>query len=168
MGILWFDGTEYDFLSNFYPSPIVWNGKTYATVEHAYQAAKAVSEEDHELVRLRPTPGQAKRAGRSIPLRSDWDKGTPTDVQPRITVMRELLRLKFSHALLRNRLLSTGTQVLVEGNDWHDVFWGKCHCRTHRGRGENWLGVLLMSRRDALRLSVMHSPEPTIEERTHE
>ncbi|MBM4420284.1 MAG: hypothetical protein FJ034_01580 [Chloroflexi bacterium] len=29
-----FDGTEYDFLSNFHPSPISLYGKTYPTVEH--------------------------------------------------------------------------------------------------------------------------------------
>ena len=36
-----FRGT-WSFLSNFFPAPIVLNGKTYLTVEHAYQAAKTV------------------------------------------------------------------------------------------------------------------------------
>ena len=31
---------ENSFLSNFYPAPCVYEGETYATVEHAFQAAK--------------------------------------------------------------------------------------------------------------------------------
>jgi predicted NAD-dependent protein-ADP-ribosyltransferase YbiA (DUF1768 family) len=31
---------EWEFLSNFYPCEIVWEGITYASTEHAYQAAK--------------------------------------------------------------------------------------------------------------------------------
>ena len=35
---------------------------------------------------------------------------------------------------------------LVEGNDWHDRFWGVC-----RGQGKNHLGKLLMRVRESLR-----------------
>ena len=37
-----FDG-KFRFLSNFYPSPIFYDGILYPTVEHAFQAAKTVN-----------------------------------------------------------------------------------------------------------------------------
>jgi predicted NAD-dependent protein-ADP-ribosyltransferase YbiA (DUF1768 family) len=40
------------------------------------------------------------------------------------------------------KLLDTGTQTLVEGNWWGDVFWGVC-----KGVGSNHLGKLLMKLR---------------------
>ena len=35
--------------------------------------------------------------------------------------------------------MATGNAVLVEKNDWGDTFWGVCS-----GKGENYLGRLLM------------------------
>ena len=41
---------EYCWLSNFFTSPIVYEGKQYKSVEHAFQAAKMVSEEWKEKI----------------------------------------------------------------------------------------------------------------------
>jgi ribA/ribD-fused uncharacterized protein len=122
----------YRFLSNFYLCPIVFEGDLYASVEHAFQAAKTLDPAERKTVRLCVKPGDAKRAGRKVKKRDDWD-----DI--RVSVMRELLYQKFNSSPLRQRLLNTGIAELIEGNDWGDVFWGVC-----RGRGENWLGKLLM------------------------
>ena len=65
-------------------------------------------------------------------MRPDWD-------QVKVSVMLGLLRMKFADAGLRNMLLSTGNQELIEDNDWFDTFWGVCN-----GVGENQLGKLLM------------------------
>ena len=67
---------EYKFLSNFYPSPIVIDGKMYPTVEHAYQAAKAIHECEREFIRCASSPGEAKKFGRMVPcraIRNRWD-----------------------------------------------------------------------------------------------
>ena len=49
-------------------------------------------------------------------------------------------------------LLSTGGGDLVEGNRWHDNFWGRCVCRAcRRIGGANVLGTLLMQVRAELR-----------------
>jgi predicted NAD-dependent protein-ADP-ribosyltransferase YbiA (DUF1768 family) len=54
--------------------------------------------------------------------------------------MRELLRQKFAKpSILADRLIDTGNCQLIEGNYWGDTFWGVC-----KGKGENWLGKLLM------------------------
>lgn len=125
-----FDG-EYRFLSNFYPSTLHINGYTFPTVEAAFQACK--SEDPNDWTRFQwLTAGQAKREGRKLQMRTDWN-----DV--RISVMRELLQVKFSIIPLAMQLLKTRPHELVEGNHWGDTFWSVC-----KGTGENNLGELLM------------------------
>lgn len=124
------------FLSNFYFCEVVYDGIKYITVEHAYQASKT---ENREL-KLRfaeiSSPKDAKRFGRKIDVRKDWD-----DIK--LQVMEDLLRLKFQDKDLLKKLLATGTEELIEGNTWNDRFWGVCG-----GNGENHLGKLLMKIRD--------------------
>ncbi len=43
------------FLSNFAYSPIVYDGETYPTVEHAFQAAKTFDKEQVEFLHLQVT-----------------------------------------------------------------------------------------------------------------
>jgi ribA/ribD-fused uncharacterized protein len=130
---------EYRFLSNFSPSLLVIDGLSYPTVEHAFQALKTENPTEREIVRTARTPGQAKKLGRRVTLRSDWNT-------VRVSVMKMLLEKKFSDKVLRSELLATGDAELVEGNYWNDTFWGVC-----RGRGENWLGKLLMEIRSSFR-----------------
>ena len=130
---------DYEFLSNFAPSPIEFEGIRYPTVEHAYQAQKSLDPDFRQSVAELATPGRAKRAGQRVALRADWD-----DV--RIPIMTELLRLKFADPELGQRLLGTGAAELIEGNSWGDRFWGVC-----QGEGENRLGRILMQLRDELR-----------------
>ena len=136
---------EYSFLSNFYSSPVRQDGVTYPTVEHAFQACKTTDFAEREPIRQASTPGQAKRLGRRVTLRPDWE-------QIKVSVMRELLLQKFKDDLLKAQLLATGEAVLIEGNTWHDCYWGFCRCE-RCGKGSNMLGILLMEVRDKLRES---------------
>lgn len=126
-----FDG-EYRFLSNFYPSVVHFQGRQFPTVEHAYQAAKSFLPEDWDKVLAAATPGAAKRLGRRLTLRGDWD-------QMKLGFMFRFVQEKFSDDKLCALLLGTGDAVLVEGNTWNDTFWGVCN-----SKGENWLGRVLM------------------------
>lgn len=104
-------------------------------------------EGDHEFLSgFHPTPGRAKKMGRRVAVRADWD-------EVKIAVMDELLHAKFAHRQMRELLLKTGDAVLVEGNHWHDPFWGVCTgCKYGcEGIGENHLGRLLMALRTELR-----------------
>jgi ribA/ribD-fused uncharacterized protein len=131
---------QYRFLSNFFPSPITIKGKVYATVEHAFQAAKLPDPAHQEMVRMACAPGYAKRLGRSYPRRDDWD-----EIKDGVTL--ETLRLKFQHhPALAQSLLMTGSARLVEGNTWGDRYWGVCD-----GVGKNRLGELLMQVREEIR-----------------
>lgn len=129
----------YFALSNFYPHPITVDGHRYATVEHYFQAQKAVDPLDHDRIRDAETPAEAKRLGRLVRCVEDWP-------QRKVAVMRRALAAKFTVGSEPGAfLLSTGTAPLVEGNDWGDEFWGVCD-----GRGHNTLGVLLTERRGVL------------------
>ena len=131
-----FDGTCYEFLSNFHPCIVVFEGHEYGTVEHAYQAAKTLDEAERAHVRSAPTPAEAKERGGKVAVRADWD-----DIK--VDVMRALLQQKFSDPDLWDLLAGTRPAALIEGNTWGDRFWGVCD-----GQGENWLGRLLMEIRD--------------------
>ena len=128
--------------SNFSFVEVVYEGVAYRSVEHAYQAAKSLDNGTRKLIASLPRPGDAKRAGGSIPLRSGWNT-------LRVSVMECLLREKFGSAnwYHHHKLLATGQAELVEGNTWHDLFWGCCSCPLHQGAGENQLGKLLMKLR---------------------
>lgn len=130
---------QHRFLSNFWSCCIAFEGHTYRTVEHAFQAAKTFDEDDRRRIRNEPSAAGAKKRGKHVELRPDWE-------EVKVGIMRDLLRQKFGTDPLRSRLLRTGRAKLVEGNWWGDRFWGVCD-----GKGENNLGLLLMEIREELR-----------------
>ena len=133
-----FEG-DYAFLSNFYYSSFIYQGRQYPTVEHFFQAHKAKTEEDFIMILTEATPGGAKRAGRKVNLREDWE-------EVKDGLMLEALRAKFSIKGLREKLLATDNEELIEGNYWHDTYWGVCN-----GIGQNKLGKMLMQVREEIR-----------------
>ena len=128
---------EYAFLSNFYPSPIEYEGIKYPTVEAAFQAEKTLDLHMKMTIATTDNPGKAKRMGRKVVLREDWE-----EIKDKI--MEDCLRLKFSDPILREKLLATGDEELEEGNWWHDNYWGSCYCSRCGDVGKNKLGYLLM------------------------
>lgn len=132
---------EYDFLSNFYFSKIKYEGKTYKSVEHAFQAAKTNSATHKQWVQEAHSAREAKRRGKQIPLREDWEK-------VKLNIMLEICRIKFKDPYLQKLLSDTGDLELIEGNTWNDTFWGVCN-----GKGQNNLGKILMQVRDELKNS---------------
>lgn len=78
----------------------------------------------------------AKKLGRTLELRPNWDN------LKRI-MMYVLLVRKFSHTHLQEMLLNTGERPLIEGNYWHDTYWGRCFCTRYQGEGSNHLERLL-------------------------
>jgi ribA/ribD-fused uncharacterized protein len=132
----------YRFLSNFWPAEVTYEGITYPTAEHAYQAAKTLDATERRRIAALPTPAEAKAEGRKLKLREDWETA-------KFVVMEDVVRLKFtSHADLREKLLATGDALLEEGNTWGDRVWG-----VYQGQGENCLGKILMKVRKELRTS---------------
>lgn len=61
------------FLSNFYETPVVFEELTYTSSEAAFQAAKTTNQNERmKFTTLNPF--EAKREGRHVQLRSDWEK----------------------------------------------------------------------------------------------
>lgn len=141
---------DYEFLSNFYPSEISYEGIKYKTVGHAYQAAKSSKPDIRLQIAALPTPGKAKRYGQKIsPLPDGW-------FFSKYQIMKKLLLLKFADPVLAQQLLDTGDALLEETNFWGDTDWGVCN-----GVGQNRLGFLLMEVRTMIDPSnSSKKPEP--------
>lgn len=152
---------DYRFLSNFWFLPLGYTIKLdgflgltddlqYTTVEHAYQAAKSLDMNDRVAITRISNPGTAKRYARTIQVRSDWES-------VKLPLMIDLVRQKFQVPSLQQKLLNTGDAILIEGNHWHDNYWGICECKAckqkYYGENEakNWLGRILMKIRDQLK-----------------
>lgn len=139
-----FDG-DFHFLSNFEMWSLKYKDMVFRSSEHAYQSEKSTSPGYRLYVQNQLTAGSAKQLGRRAQLRPDWE-------EIKVGVMEAILKEKFSHPELKRRLLATGDAVLIEGNWWHDNFWGNCTCerRECQPPGENMLGQLLMKLRGEL------------------
>lgn len=130
---------KYEFLSNFYNAPVIYKGLTYQNSEAAFQAQKCTSEEEKKQFTAM-NPSEAKRAGRRVKLRPDWE-----DIK--VDEMRNIVRAKFSqNPELAEKLIQTGDAHLEEGNTWGDRTWG-----TVNGSGQNLLGKILMETRETLK-----------------
>lgn len=129
----------YAFLSNFYPCTVEYDTNKYPSVEHAFQAAKTLNRQEQYKIWLAKTPNEAKKLGRQVTLRPDWE-------EVKIDVMRQLIHQKFQNRIFRLKLLATRNAELIEGNHWHDYFWGVCN-----GQGQNWLGKILMEEREKIK-----------------
>lgn len=136
---------SYAFLSNFYHCKIEYEGLIYDSSEAAYQAAKThLVIERERFVGIHAS--LAKRKGRRVTLRKDWE-------EVKFKVMEDILRIKFSHRILKAQLLGTGEEFLMEGNWWGDKVWGMVY-EGGEWVGENHLGKLLMKIRAELAISV--------------
>ena len=153
------------FLSNFYPCKIEHSGITYPSVEHYYVALKVntlqfidgvyyTAPDFRELVARIPDAGDVKKLGRKVKVRLDWD-------EKKLDFMEWGVREKFKNPNLSEMLLSTDNLEIIEGNNWHDTFWGKCSCLKCNGSGENHLGKILMKIRKELK---QQNVKPSIEE----
>lgn len=155
----WDPGNNHRFLSNFSGHAVVWRDEVWPTSEHAYQAAKCVEEMDRLSILHAETPGRAKRLGRRVKIRPDWD-------EIKDGIMDEVLAAKFARPHMQSLLLSTGDEELIEGNLHHDNYWGDCRCGNKDGShpeclttGQNKLGIALMVLRGELRARLERSQQ---------
>lgn len=159
-----FEG-RFRFLSNFYPCKIEHKGIKYTSVEHYYVAMKVTemqffdgvyytAADFRELVSRIPNPGDVKKIGQRVKVRKDWD-------DKKLDFMNWAVREKFKDSVLSDLILSTGDEEIIEGNFWHDRFWGVCSCHKCNNTGDNNLGKILMAVRDEINLS---NQKPLIED----
>lgn len=134
---------DYEFLSNFYPCKIEYGNLVFPSVENAYQAMKCANPNDMiQFVNI--SPAEAKKLGRKVTMVEDFD-------EIKYNVMRYLLDQKFEDKKLQKLLLETAPESIVEGNYWHDNYWGICSCEKCKDKiKHNHLGELLQRKRNLL------------------
>ena len=129
---------KFRFLSNFYPCKVVFDGIEYPSAEHAYVASKTSDIVQRYAIAEMEHPGEVKKLGRKLKIRSDWEK-------VKVPLMKAIVQAKFDqNPDLMLLLKETRPYELVEGNTWGDRFWGE----SPLGNGRNELGKILMSIRD--------------------
>lgn len=135
------------FAGEYAPFSAFWRGGLLLpTLEHHFHVFKTYSRKEQRRVMRSPNPHAAKREGRLVTMRQEWDD---PDQEARLRVMYGLNLIKFSQPELQELLLSTGGRKLIHGNAHGDTFWGMT-----RGLGgwdgDNWLGRILMMIRKQL------------------
>ena len=131
---------EYRWLSNFYKlqEPIDLYGCVFYYTENLYQVFKCNKADDFILM-ASLTPGEAKRFGKRVELNPDFEAN-------KLSIMKQILDIKFRQEYFKRRLLATGNCLIFEENSWKDFFWG---CQN--GIGENHLGKIIMEIREELK-----------------
>lgn len=142
---------EYFFLSNFYRCPVYFDGITYNSSECAYQAQKTLDIElRKKIAKLTPRQiweGTPPRSNvYNFEQRPDWE-------EVKNNLMYRILYAKFmQNDDLHEKLVNTGDAILIEGNSWHDNYWGNCKCEACKKiAGFNQLGKTLMRLRTEFR-----------------
>ena len=130
-----------NWFSNMIAEDVIIDGVKWNSVENYYQAMKSADKSVQQLF-LNINPYEAKKLGREILLRPDWEDS-------RVEAMKKALICKFTNnANNRSRLLQTEDSILVEWNNWGDRFWG---VDVRDFNGKNTLGKLLMEIRSEIR-----------------
>ena len=137
---------EYEFLSNYFPCTVSYNGHIFTSSEAAYQAQKCVHREDVEAIAQMKTADEAKQYAKTMDKRTDWD-------MIKEKIMYRVVKQKFiQNSSLGQKLLDTENAYLIEGNNWGDQFWGICPVVGDVGiDGLNMLGTILMVIRNELK-----------------
>lgn len=133
-----------DPLSNFFMTQMLVFGKTFKSLEHAYQWRKGVYLGQHHIawrIFNAPTASKAKK------IADDELKTRGTEwYNMKKGIMYDLLTVKANQCVdFREALLKSGDSELIE--DTRHEFWA----RGHDNNGLNMLGHLLMSIRSELR-----------------
>ena len=134
---------ENSFLSNFYITPVEYNGLIYKSSEHAYMRMKSNEDWWIEYCLNEKSPGKIKRTSNGLLLADNWH-----DIKANI--MYDILICKFKNTILKEKLLATGNQNLVEGNYHNDLYYG-VDLKQTPNIGENMLGRILMSIRNKIK-----------------
>jgi N-glycosidase YbiA len=108
-------------------------------MEMFFVYCKSLNIEDRKKILDCKDGFECRKVGRKVRLREDWNK-------IKVDVMRFGLKKKFENKKMKEVLLSSGDEKLVEDSSW-DGFWGN----GKDGNGKNIMGKLLMEIREELR-----------------
>ena len=135
----------YFFLSNSFIDDIEYQGITYPSIEHAFQASKCPDIETRELFSTKAEKvldaKGARDLGRNVFTRETW-------VDHQHEIMKELLTIKFSKGRMVRWMKGTLNKPLIYANFYGDTYWG---VDIKTGSGFNHLGEILMEVRSHMK-----------------
>jgi ribA/ribD-fused uncharacterized protein len=124
---------EFLGLSNVTPFVVRIADVEFPTLEHAFQALRWPRRQDWIEISKIPSPWDVRRRSEELLYpQTGWE-------EKKLLIMYKLLQQKFQFAPYKSLLLKTWPRQLIEENHWKDRYWG-----VYKGKGENWLGRLLM------------------------
>lgn len=128
-----------NWFSNFLPfdKPFIYDGISYATPEHFYQAMKTKDRDKRAEIASASSARLAKKLGRQVEIREDWES-------IKYDVMLYVQRYRYRKGTRDYLGLMFANGEIVEWNNWCDKTWGRCVCKKCGGQGENMLGKILM------------------------
>lgn len=133
---------RYFFLSNLYRNVTVHNGMYYQSAESAFQASRCCLPSDRRIFADLDGIENGYQAKELIRQVYSTDEYTEQSVADMIDIVSDKF---YRNPELLDRLLATGSADIVNGNDWHDSFWG---VDRKTGEGRNWLGLILQTVRN--------------------
>ena len=133
---------NYSFLSNSFLCDMEFEHIPYSNAESCFQSLKFLRPKSRNIFRNMP-PRKAYIQGQEIKrLRAGWE-----DIKD--TLMLQVVTAKFiQNSELEDMLVSTQGKEIINGNLYHDTYWGVCYCGRCQGQGLNKLGRILMAVRD--------------------
>lgn len=147
------DKGPYRTFSNMAEYPVQIEDKRYPTVEHYFQAMKAQTFNDKEILQQileTPSAKAVKALGKKVKnfIKEKWDS-------ERLDVMKRGVRAKFvQHPEIQKQLIETGNKQIGDA-DARDLFWGIGTSENtdkskypEKWKGQNQLGKIMMALRD--------------------
>lgn len=138
-----------DFMDNWYPCTISFDGMSFPSLENAFQATRFAERDMRAKFMYMPASEAAYRG----PL---FRTTVPGWRDMRYEILYGLLCLKFSDPVLQKKLIGTGNQEIKLSNLRHENDIGTCVCSRCRGRGNNAAGLLLEKIRSDLQRQAMN------------
>lgn len=103
---------RWDVFDNLSVFSIVWRGRTWMTVEHAYQAAKFSNESVVDAIVQATSAHETKNIAH---LPENISKVNPDWANIKVSIMRELIRAKCDqHPYIKKKLLESGEMEIIE------------------------------------------------------
>ncbi|MFN9113466.1 MAG: NADAR family protein [Bacteroidota bacterium] len=160
----------YGWMGNMSPFPVLYQGKTWKTNEHLFQALRFADDEIREAIRLEPSPMGCKMKVKTIvkelTAANAMHKRTVEPLSAAdVENMEMCVRLKIQQhpvlveGLLRTRDLPIYEDVTSRGKRGSNLFWGALQLPDGSWEGQNKLGELWMKIRRKIR-ETMLNPAP--------
>lgn len=114
----------------------------YQSAESAFQASRCREPSDRRVFADLDGIGNGYQAKKLICQFSSTDEYTEQSIADMIDIVSDKF---YRNPELLDKLFSTGNADIINGNDWHDRFWG---VDRKTGTGRNWLGLILQTVRN--------------------